>query len=145
MSQRLLTLFGMIEADGSLKRVTFTQAYELAVGKLPNTPLPETYELVHDRACRRFAKTQLLGSDRGYFLHLAGVSLQENAFAAELAALCVDEVRDCMYAEDPKPLYFARMVDDVIRKMEAEPKPRIPQPNELLLDDEIQLLSVDVY
>ena len=139
MTQRLMTLFGTIEEDGSLKRATFAQAYDLAIGTLSNTPLPESFQLIHDRACRRFAVTQLLGNDRGYFLNMAGVPLQENRFAADFAALAVAELHDCMYSEEPLPSYYARELGDVMRKMEAEPPSRIPQRNELILDDEIQI------
>lgn len=145
MTQRTITLFGFIEEDGSLKRATFNQAYELAIGRLPNTRLPETWQLVHDRACRTFAHSQLLGSDRGYFLHMAGVPLQEGKYDAQFADLCVREVCDVMYAEDPRPEAFAREIEELLRDIEAEPKPRVPNRDEVLLDDEIELLRVDVY
>jgi len=139
--QRTLTLFGAIEEDGSLKRVTFDQAYRLATDELPNTPLPETYLLTHDRAIRRFALDQMLPLDRSYFMHLAGVPVKENRYANEFASLCVDEVRDCMYAEDPNPTYFHNELERVMELMDAEPKARIPAIDELLLDSEIEIAA----
>jgi len=141
MSQRLITLFGKLEEDGSLKRVTFDQAYRLATDELPNTPLPETYQLAHDRALRQFALDQLLPFDRSYFLHLAGVPVKENRYASEFASLCVDEVRDCMYAEDPTPIYFHNEIIRVLDLMDAEPKARIPAIGELLLDADIEVAA----
>jgi hypothetical protein len=97
--------------------------------------------LTHDRACRRFALDQLLPLDRGYFLHCANVPVKENRYAGEFASLCVDEVRDCMYAEDPNPVYFANELDRLLKLMEVEPRSRIPKINELVLDTEIEIAA----
>jgi hypothetical protein len=145
MTQRLIALFGHIEGDGSLKKVTFPQAYELATRSLPNTSIPETFQLLHDRALRRFAKEQMVGNDRGYFLHTAGVPLHESPHAADYAQLCVAEVIDALYAEDPDPARFARELGELLHNMSVQPEGRVPDSNELVLDDEIELLPLRAY
>jgi len=130
----------MIKSDGSLKRVTFDDAYRLACRHLPY-PFFEEVEMIHDRAIRRFAAKHLLPADCGYFLYRAGVKITESKYASAYADLCIANARDNAYGDEmADPYDYTSYFDHLLSLMKEETPHRIPEVGELVFAREISVI-----
>ncbi len=122
--------------DGSLQRMTLSDAYDWAVGYIDESLSGPEYLFEHDRQCRRFALNHLAFIDRAKFLHFANVSAREPDGLAELSEALYRE-RVPLYSGTPqeKALWHAEVMA-AWERVHAD-HVEVPRANALLLDGDI--------
>jgi hypothetical protein len=146
-----LVIFGRINADGTLLKLSPADAYELALQHVRPGQIYETYEIARADSIRRFAKNHLVGLDRARFLCYASVSVVERPYAREFASLAVNDAMEALYGGDDDELYgdgggevcegsdiYGPFEEDedvrIARLYSAAAVPPIPSATDLILD-----------
>lgn len=136
---RSIALFSNIGPDGALIKSTLRLEIDRIGRSMYSDATAELFELNFGRAIRRFALHNLLPHQRGRFLSLAGVPVQEAPYEAEIARLTSAEAYDALYADDFDREMYSKKFSELFEMQKHAEMPRIPAIDEWLFDHEISV------